>query len=148
MLPVAPARPGADRRPSGGAGPSPGRWPSTVTSRCSPTRSSPPELADQLGLPADDPRREAVRLANPLSDEEPLLRTSLLGPLLAILRRNLGRGHRDVALYEMGNVFHPQSGAGAPPVMGVDRAPDGRGVRRGRRGGAGPAVARRRGARR
>ena len=81
------------------------------------------ELADQLGLPADDPRREAVRLANPLSDEEPLLRTSLLGPLLAILRRNLGRGHRDVAIYEMGNVFHPQSAAGAPPVMGVDRAP-------------------------
>ncbi|MBQ0992894.1 phenylalanine--tRNA ligase subunit beta, partial [Micromonospora sp. H61] len=44
-----------------------------------------PELADQLGLPADDPRRPAVRLANPLSEEEPLLRTTLLGPLLGIL---------------------------------------------------------------
>ncbi|MBQ1015566.1 phenylalanine--tRNA ligase subunit beta, partial [Micromonospora sp. M51] len=44
-----------------------------------------PELADQLGLPADDPRRPAVRLANPLSEEEPLLRTTLLGPLLGTL---------------------------------------------------------------
>ncbi|WP_431923019.1 phenylalanine--tRNA ligase subunit beta [Micromonospora wenchangensis] len=82
-----------------------------------------PELADQLGLPADDPRRPAVRLANPLSEEEPLLRTTLLGPLLGILRRNLGRGHRDLALYEIGAVFHPRPGVGAPPAMGVDRRP-------------------------
>ncbi|SCE68231.1 phenylalanyl-tRNA synthetase beta subunit [Micromonospora coriariae] len=82
-----------------------------------------PELADVLGLPADDPRRPAVRLANPLSEEEPLLRTTLLGPLLGILKRNLGRGHRDVALYEIGAVFHPRVGAGSPPAMGVDRRP-------------------------
>ena len=29
---------------------------------------------DALGLPADDPRRTSVRLANPLSDEQPLMR--------------------------------------------------------------------------
>ncbi|MFC3501947.1 phenylalanine--tRNA ligase subunit beta [Micromonospora krabiensis] len=81
------------------------------------------ELPDLLGLPADDPRRPAVRLANPLSDEEPLLRTTLLGPLLGILKRNLGRGHRDLALYEIGAVFHPRPGAGSPPAMGVDRRP-------------------------
>ncbi|WP_406068378.1 phenylalanine--tRNA ligase subunit beta [Micromonospora sp. NBC_01638] len=82
-----------------------------------------PELADLLGLPGDDPRRSAVRLANPLSEEEPLLRTTLLGPLLGILKRNLGRGHRDLALYEIGAVFHPRIGAGSPPAMGVDRRP-------------------------
>ncbi|MFI1196530.1 phenylalanine--tRNA ligase subunit beta [Micromonospora sp. NPDC020750] len=81
------------------------------------------ELADLLGLPADDPRRPAVRVANPLSEEEPLLRTMLLGPLLGILKRNLGRGHRDVAVYEIGTVFHPRPGVGAPPAMGVDRRP-------------------------
>ncbi|EEP74590.1 phenylalanyl-tRNA synthetase, beta subunit [Micromonospora sp. ATCC 39149] len=81
------------------------------------------ELADLLGLPADDPRRRAVRVANPLSEKEPLLRTTLLGPLLGICKRNLGRGHRDVALYEIGAVFHPRPGAGAPPAMGVDRRP-------------------------
>ncbi|MEU1589961.1 phenylalanine--tRNA ligase subunit beta [Micromonospora sp. NPDC005710] len=82
-----------------------------------------PELADQLALPADDSRRPAVRLANPLSEEEPLLRTTLLGPLLGVLKRNLGRGHRDLALYEIGAVFHPRVGAGSPPAMGVDRRP-------------------------
>ncbi|GAA1766104.1 phenylalanine--tRNA ligase subunit beta [Luedemannella helvata] len=82
-----------------------------------------PAFADALGLPADDPRRPAVRLANPISTEEPLLRTTLLPPLLATLRRNLGRGARDLALYEQGLVFHPVDGAGAPPAMGVDRRP-------------------------
>ncbi|MFY1701644.1 phenylalanine--tRNA ligase subunit beta [Micromonospora sp. WMMA1923] len=82
-----------------------------------------PQLADQLGLGADDPRRPAVRLANPLSEQEPQLRTTLLGPLLDAVRRNLGRGQRDLALYEIGLVFHPRTGAGAPPAMGVDRRP-------------------------
>ena len=62
-----------------------------------------PGTADALGYPADDPRRSAVRLTNPLSEEEPLLRTSLLPPLLATLKRNLGRGQRDLALYEIGH---------------------------------------------
>jgi phenylalanyl-tRNA synthetase beta chain len=79
---------------------------------------------DQFRLPADDPRRLACRLANPLSDEEPELRTTLLGPLLAALRRNLGRGHRDLALYEIGLVFRPDSGqAGTPPSLPVTHRP-------------------------
>ncbi|GIF13317.1 phenylalanine--tRNA ligase subunit beta [Actinoplanes teichomyceticus] len=82
-----------------------------------------PGAADQFGLPADDPRRSAVRLTNPLSEEEPLLRTDLLGPLLGTLRRNLGRGQRDVALFEAGTVFRPRLAATAPPELGVDRRP-------------------------
>jgi phenylalanyl-tRNA synthetase beta chain len=82
-----------------------------------------PRLFDDLGLPPDDPRRHAVRLANPLSDEEPLLRTTLLGPLLGALRRNIGRGQRDLALHEVGVVFHRPVDIAAPPAMGVDRRP-------------------------
>jgi phenylalanyl-tRNA synthetase beta chain len=79
---------------------------------------------DTLGLPADDPRRRSVRLANPISEQEPGLRTTLLPPLLATLRRNLGRGERDVALYEIGMVFHPGAQTdGAPPRMGVAHRP-------------------------
>jgi phenylalanyl-tRNA synthetase beta chain len=78
---------------------------------------------DALGIAADDPRRDVVRLQNPLSDEEPALRTTLLPPLLGTLRRNLGRGFRDVALYEIGVVFHPPVERGAAPVAGVDRRP-------------------------
>ncbi|MEU7907250.1 phenylalanine--tRNA ligase subunit beta [Actinoplanes sp. NPDC049118] len=79
--------------------------------------------ADLLGLAADDPRRSAVRLTNPISDQEPLLRTSLLTPLLGTLKRNLGRGERDLALYETGTVFLPHLTATAPPVLGVDHGP-------------------------
>lgn len=83
---------------------------------------------EAFGLDADDPRRDTVRLANPISEAEPSLRTTLLPPLLATLRRNLGRipgGERDVALYEVGLVFRPSGAAGSPPVMGVaGRPPD------------------------
>jgi phenylalanyl-tRNA synthetase beta chain len=82
-----------------------------------------PGLADALGYPEDDPRRSAVRLTNPLSEQEPLLRTSLLAPLLGTLKRNLGRGQRDLALYEIGSVFLPSTSDTPPPAMGVDRRP-------------------------
>jgi phenylalanyl-tRNA synthetase beta chain len=82
-----------------------------------------PEVNDAFGLAADDARRSAVRLINPLSEEEPQLRTSLLASLLPILKRNIGRGQRDLALYETGTVFRPHLSATAPPAMGVDRRP-------------------------
>jgi phenylalanyl-tRNA synthetase beta chain len=82
-----------------------------------------PEVHDAFGLSADDPRRSAVRLTNPLSEEEPELRTSLLPPLFATLKRNVGRGLRDLALYESGEVFLPRLTATAPPSLGVDRRP-------------------------
>jgi phenylalanyl-tRNA synthetase beta chain len=79
---------------------------------------------DALLLPDDDPRRRVLRLANPLSDEEPYLRTTLLPGLLTALRRNLGRGTTDLALFEIGTVFRPRAGA-TPPVVRppVDRRP-------------------------
>lgn len=51
----------------------------------------------------------AVRLANPLDAEAPLLRTSLLPGLIDIARRNLSRGLTDLALYEIGLVFTPEA---------------------------------------
>src|SRR3989440_7762236 len=83
-----------------------------------------PAALDALGIPTDDPRRTTVRLANPLSDEEPLLRSTLLPPLLQTLRRNLGRGQRDLALFELGSVFRATGAPGRPPLMGVDARPD------------------------
>jgi phenylalanyl-tRNA synthetase beta chain len=79
---------------------------------------------DRLQLPADDARRTALRLANPLSEDEPLLRTTLLPGLLRVLARNVGRGFADVALYEMGTVFRPRPGSpGIAPILPVDRGP-------------------------
>ncbi|HEX3964619.1 MAG TPA: phenylalanine--tRNA ligase subunit beta [Trebonia sp.] len=80
--------------------------------------------ADSLGLAADDERRPALRIANPLSEEEPLLRTTLLPGLLRALARNVGRGFTDVALYEAGLVFRPRPGAPATaPILATDRGP-------------------------
>jgi phenylalanyl-tRNA synthetase beta chain len=79
---------------------------------------------DALGLPDDDPRRASVKLRNPISEEEPALRTTLLPPLLVTLRRNVGRGNRDVALFEIGRVFHPAAATGEPPVLPVAHRPD------------------------
>ncbi|HSF27111.1 MAG TPA: phenylalanine--tRNA ligase subunit beta [Actinomycetes bacterium] len=77
-----------------------------------------------LGLSAGDPRRRALRLHNPLSDEAPALRTTLLPGLLTTLRRNLGRGAADVALFEQGLVFLPRPGApSAPARPGVAHRP-------------------------
>jgi phenylalanyl-tRNA synthetase beta chain len=77
-----------------------------------------------LDLAPDDPRRSAVRIANPLSDEEPLLRTTLLPGLLRALARNVGRAQPDLGLYEMGSVFLPQPGERPKaPRLGVDRRP-------------------------
>lgn len=48
---------------------------------------------------------DPVRVANPPSAEAPFLRTSLMPSLLAAASRNLRRGARSVALFEVGHVF-------------------------------------------
>lgn len=81
------------------------------------------EVFDQLGLDEDDERRRTVRLANPLDDTEPALRTTLLPGLLGTLRRNSGRGTHDLALFETGLVFLPRGEQADPPRLPVDRRP-------------------------
>jgi phenylalanyl-tRNA synthetase beta chain len=80
--------------------------------------------ADSLGLPPEDTRRPAVAVANPLSEDEPLLRTTLLPGLFRVLARNIGRGFADIAVFETGLVFRPRPGAApAAPILPVDRGP-------------------------
>lgn len=79
---------------------------------------------DALALPADDPRRRAVRLLNPLSDEQPEMRTHLLVTLLETVRRNVGRGFADLALVETGLVTRPAPDAPAAPRLPGAARPD------------------------
>jgi phenylalanyl-tRNA synthetase beta chain len=84
-----------------------------------------PATYDALRFPPDDPRRHALRLANPLSDEEPDLRTTLLPGLLSTLRRNVSRGFDDLAIYEVGLVYRPEnSQRHDPPRPVVTRRPN------------------------
>lgn len=72
---------------------------------------------DALRVPADDERRRALRLVNPIADDRPLMRTDLLSTLLETARRNVGRGLGDVAVFEIGLVTLPRAGAGAAPAL-------------------------------
>src|SRR3954447_19202489 len=74
-------------------------------------------------LDESDERRPSVRLANPVSDEEPYLRAMLLPGLLATLARNIARGQTDVALFEIGIVFRGAPAAGAMPELVAGRRP-------------------------
>jgi phenylalanyl-tRNA synthetase beta chain len=79
---------------------------------------------DRLLLTEDDPRRRAPRIANPLNDDEPLLRTMVLPGLLRVLVRNIGRGFADIGLFETGRVFlQHQGGPRTAPILRVDRGP-------------------------
>ncbi|RFC76170.1 phenylalanine--tRNA ligase subunit beta [Streptomyces sp. AcE210] len=81
------------------------------------------ETLGKLGIEQDDPRRTTVKLVNPLSDEEPALRTTLLPGLLEALRRNDGRGSHDLALFETGLVFRPTGDEPQAVRLPVDRRP-------------------------
>jgi phenylalanyl-tRNA synthetase beta chain len=79
---------------------------------------------DALGLPSDDERRFTVRVANPMSEREPLLHTTLAPALLKVLARNTGRGSSDLSLCLVAPVFLRGAQPLPPaPLLPVDRAP-------------------------
>ncbi|HVA62007.1 MAG TPA: phenylalanine--tRNA ligase subunit beta [Mycobacteriales bacterium] len=82
-----------------------------------------PDAAPALLLPEADPRRPSVTVANPLSEEESMLRASLLPGLLAALLRNLGRGFADLGIFEIAPVFRARPGAGPAPAPVSSRRP-------------------------
>lgn len=61
--------------------------------------------AGRLGLADDDPRAAAVRLDNPLSEDQAVLRPTIVISLLDIARHNRTRGLDDVRIFETGTVF-------------------------------------------
>ena len=77
---------------------------------------------DRLGLAEDDPRRTVVRLANPLAETSPYLRTTLLPGLFAAVVKNTSRSLPDLALFERGLVYR-DGGTPAAPRPGVTQRP-------------------------
>jgi phenylalanyl-tRNA synthetase beta chain len=51
------------------------------------------------------PRASTYALANPMSDENPLLRVHLIPGLIEVAARNISRGAQDFAIFEMGSIF-------------------------------------------
>ncbi|TQL48340.1 phenylalanyl-tRNA synthetase beta subunit [Homoserinimonas aerilata] len=71
----------------------------------------------------------AIRLANALDAEAPLMRRTLLPGLIDTARRNLSRGLTELALFEVGTVFLPRRGVvyGSGPLpVGNEHPGEGR----------------------
>ncbi|HTA37249.1 MAG TPA: phenylalanine--tRNA ligase subunit beta, partial [Solirubrobacteraceae bacterium] len=64
-----------------------------------------PTLLDRLLLPSEHELRRVVRLQNPMSDAQSIMRPTLLGSLLDAARHNVARNGPDVAIFESGTVY-------------------------------------------
>ena len=64
--------------------------------------------ADALGLAADDPRRDVVRMAHPMSAEMAVMRRSMLPGLLRAIARNQSHQIADGGLFEIGRTYAPR----------------------------------------
>jgi phenylalanyl-tRNA synthetase beta chain len=71
-----------------------------------------PGEAERLRIPAEDPRAEGITISNPLSEDQSVMRTNLLGSLLDAAQRNLARDAEQAALFESGRIYlnHPPTG--------------------------------------
>jgi phenylalanyl-tRNA synthetase beta chain len=65
-----------------------------------------PQQLDDLGLPDGHPLRETIAIQNPLSEEQSVMRTTLLPGLLAIVQKNINKQNKNLKLFEMGKVFY------------------------------------------
>lgn len=50
-------------------------------------------------------RAATYRIANPMSEEFPLMRVHLVPGLIEVAQRNISRGAKDFAIFEMGSIF-------------------------------------------
>ena len=64
-----------------------------------------PDAVDQLGLAETDERRRHVRIRNPLTEEQAVMRTTMIYSLLLNARRNADCGRFDLKIFEMGKTF-------------------------------------------
>lgn len=69
---------------------------------------------DMLQLGETDSRRLVVPLRNPLTEEQNVMRSVILPGLLENIRRNQSFQSNDLRLFELGKVFHHQSGQPQP----------------------------------
>ncbi|MSN25653.1 MAG: phenylalanine--tRNA ligase subunit beta [Geobacter sp.] len=73
-----------------------------------------PAAACKLLLDESDPRRNAIKLTNPLIDEQSVMRTTLLPGVLETVARNISFRSLDLKLFEMRRVYLPTVGDSMP----------------------------------
>lgn len=70
---------------------------------------SNPKYFDMLRIPADSELRNTIPLLNPITDDFPILRTTLTANVLEAVAYNANRKVEDVKIFELGAVFSPKS---------------------------------------
>ncbi len=74
-----------------------------------------PESIDALNPNGGVDKEQLVRILNPLSSDQSVLRTSLIPGLLNTLKTNFSRGEKELKLFEWGKTFQNQ-GEGLQPI--------------------------------
>ena len=70
---------------------------------------SHPSNLDKLNIAATSPLRQAIPVMNPITDEFPILRTTVLGGIMQTINLNLSRKNEDLKIYELGAVYWPKA---------------------------------------
>ncbi len=65
----------------------------------------PEGFCENLLFPASDPRRKLVRIGNPLTEDQSVMRTTLVYSLLENWRRNANQGNHDLRIFETGRAY-------------------------------------------
>ena len=68
-----------------------------------------PKAFDKLLIPEGDELRKAIEISNPLGVDYSIMRTTPLNGMLTSLSTNYNHRNKDVRLYEMANVYLPES---------------------------------------
>jgi phenylalanyl-tRNA synthetase beta chain len=64
-----------------------------------------PDSAECLGIREDDDRRKMVKIRNPLTEDQSVMRTTLVNNLLETMKKNAHIGCLDLKMFEIGRVF-------------------------------------------
>ena len=78
-----------------------------------------PSYYDKIRWPQDDPRRDSLKILNPLGEDTSIMRTTILPSMLEILSRNYNFRNKQAALYEIGRIYlkRPDGLANEPKVV-------------------------------
>ena len=73
-----------------------------------------PQMLQDLKLPLQDNRAQALRIHNPLSEDQSIMRPTLIPGLLQVARTNAHRQNFNLKIFELGRVFFPREGQELP----------------------------------
>ena len=68
-----------------------------------------PSYYDKIRMAKDDPRRDSMKILNPLGEDTSIMRTTILPSMLEILSRNYNYRNRQAALYEIGRIYRKRA---------------------------------------